>query len=239
MAKPPTTRRTPTGSTPESRKAGLAEAEVTEMTGPDPATAQPAPPSWEPAGTNAYHRHNGDPAKTHPGGDQDHRHGPGGTIVWEAADTTETPNVPAVSGDDPPAPSAGGWFAASASGGQPADPPPAPSAVDAATTAPRGSDERAGAGRPIADAGANSRALEVHSGNGRSIGRVVANTAMDTAMGVPPELADESAHAREAAEILVEAAADHFRHHRLMPESKLLDLEAVVDHMVRSRGLRS
>lgn len=69
----------------------------------------------------------------------------------------------------------------------------------------------------------------------RSIGRPIANTAFDAAKGVPVEVQDEQAHAREATEILLEAAADHYRHDQLMPYPRLLDLHAVVEHMVEAR----
>jgi hypothetical protein len=72
---------------------------------------------------------------------------------------------------------------------------------------------------------------------GRSIGRVIANTAVDAALGVPTELQDERAHGREATEILLEAAAEHWRREQFMPVERLLDLQAVIDHMVDARGV--
>ena len=84
-----------------------------------------------------------------------------------------------------------------------------------------------------------SVAVSGAAGSGRSIGRVIANTALDTALGVPPEVLDERAHAREATEILLEGAADYHRRNKPMPATMLLDLEGIVLHMVSNRGLRS
>jgi hypothetical protein len=73
---------------------------------------------------------------------------------------------------------------------------------------------------------------------GRSIGTVIAHTATDAALGVPVDVQDERAHAREATEILLVATAEHLSHNRPIPAERLLDLEAIVQHMVGARGLR-
>ena len=103
-----------------------------------------------------------------------------------------------------------------------ADPPATPdvqqSSSEPSTSSPAGSG--GGSGRSLSH---------------RSIGRPIANTAFDAAKGVPVEVQDEQAHAREATEILLEAAADHYRHNELMPYARLLDLHAVVEHMVEAR----
>jgi hypothetical protein len=71
----------------------------------------------------------------------------------------------------------------------------------------------------------------------RSIGTVIANHALLTADGVPEAILDEKAHGREATELLLVAAAEHWRHNELMPYPRLLDLQAVVEHMVEARGV--
>ena len=134
--------------------------------------------------------------------------------------------------------------------GPEADPPATPSttALSAHTPSDTGhglaetesAGSGGGSGRPFSEmnvAKAMGEAFVDHLQR-RSIGRVVANTAMDTALGVPPNVLDERAHGREATELLMEAAADHWRHNRPMPAERLLDLEAVVQHMVESRGLK-
>jgi hypothetical protein len=145
---------------------------------------------------------------------------PGGV---QAADPSAPPDAPTASeptSETTASPAgSGGGSGRSQMAGQSVDRAPTPTRPERST----GMETEAAAGRPS---------------TGRSIGRVVANTAMDTALGVPPELLDERAHGREATEILLEAAADHWRHDRLMPAERLLDLEAIVGHMVGSRGLR-
>jgi hypothetical protein len=117
---------------------------------------------------------------------------------------------------------------ASPGGGQATDPTPPTVPSAGAALEPSDTDHRR-ADRVAAGSGGG--------GSGRSIGRVIANTAIDAALGVPVDVQDERAHGREATELLVEAAADHWRHNRHMPADKLLDLEAVVLHMVSARGL--
>jgi hypothetical protein len=126
---------------------------------------------------------------------------------------------PSGTADHLPAGSGGGGSGRSQTAGQSVDRPPTPTRPERST----GMEVEAAAGRPS---------------TGRSIGRVIANTAIDAALGVPVDVQDERAHGREATEILVEAAADHWRHNRHMPAGRLLDLQAVVDHMVTARGLR-
>jgi hypothetical protein len=131
-----------------------------------------------------------------------------------------------------------------------ADPPAAPSAsgeaLEPSGVASAGSG--GGSGRPFAEmnvAKAMGEAIVDHvqrrhegpPASGRSIGRVIANTAIDAALGVPVSVQDERAHAREAVEILVEVTAEYHAGNQLMPIAKLLDLEAIVLHMVTARGV--
>jgi hypothetical protein len=122
--------------------------------------------------------------------------------------------------------------------------PPAPTELSAVEA---GAGEVTGSGRPVVTVTADGplteqqatgikTALEGRPQPGRSIGVVIANSAIDAALGVPVELQDERAHAREATVILLEAAADHHRHGELMPMARLLDLQAVVQHMVEARS---
>jgi hypothetical protein len=192
---------------------------------------------------------------------QNHRWGPKGeTDQWHAdgrpkdwfapdpADTLVTGNADVLAAASPP------------DGGQAADPTPSvvpsaggtPEPSRESTASPAGSGG-GGSGRPSPDetdmtlgelkeAWQRGTPVELvrdrHAPTTRSIGRVIANTAIDAALGVPVNVQDERAHGREATEILVEAAADHWRHNRHMPAARLLDLQAVVDHMVTARGLQ-
>jgi hypothetical protein len=197
----------------------------------------------------------GDVSHIHRMGQLPHDHDDDGRPLF-AADAKFKPPAPdqqfgmVADGDYRPVPDGLG-FVPPPDEAETADPPAAPSESGDAlepSEVPHGltAGSGGGSGRP---SGAELEELQrevdkirrEHEGppptTGRSIGRVIANTAIDAALGVPVSVQDERAHAREAVEILVEAAADHHRHNQPMPVERLLDLEAIVAHMVDARGV--
>jgi hypothetical protein len=136
--------------------------------------------------------------------------------------------------------------AASPRGGQTVDPPATPDTSPAVPEPSPTAGSGGGTGRPlditpgkpltdqeVAVIKENLAARPPHTT--RSIGTVIANTALDAALGVPVSVQDEMAHGREATDLLVTAAADQWRHNQPMPYARLLDLQAVVEHMVEAR----